>query len=103
MEVLSISTQTDPDDESDVVITSTSIPKGSHLGDVLKTKLLTQAAICKTGFFNCFTFGNGVESYKIRDSILGKTFNLGNRVSSTEALDYKEIRRFADITYSGTF
>lgn len=98
----SISTQTDPDDESDVVITSTSIPKGSHLGDT-QNQTATQAAICKTGFFNCFTFGNGVESYKIRDSILGKTFNLGNRVSSTEALDYKEIRRFADITYSGTF
>lgn len=97
-----ISTQTDPDDGSDVVITSTSIPKGSHLGDV-KNQTADQPAICKTGFFNCFTFGNGVESYKIRDSILGKTFNLGNRVSSTEALDYKEIRRFADITYSGTF
>jgi hypothetical protein len=98
----SISTQTTPDDPADVVITSTSIPKGSHLGDT-QNQTATQPAICKTGFFNCFTFGNGVESYKIRDSILGKTFNLGNRVSSTEALDYKEIRRFADITYSGTF
>lgn len=98
----SISTQTTPDDPADVVITSTSIPKGSHLGDT-QNQTTTQPAICKTGFFNCFTFGNGVESYKIRDSILGKTFNLGNRVSSTEALDYREIRRFADITYSGTF
>ena len=97
-----ISAQTTPDDPSDVVITSTSIPKGSHLGDT-QNQTTNQPAICKSGFFNCFTFGNGVESYKIRDSILGKTFNLGNRVSSTEALDYKEIRRFADITYSGTF
>lgn len=101
-ESATISTQTDPDDQSDVVITSTSIPKGSHLGDT-QDQTTNQPAICKSGFFNCFTFGNGVESYKIRDSILGKTFNLGNRVSSTEALDYKEIRRFADITYSGTF
>lgn len=97
-----VSSQTTPDDLTDVSITQNSIDKGSHLGDI-QNQTFQQAAICNTGFFNCFAFGNGVESYKIRDSILGKTFNLGNRVSSTEALDYREIRRFADITYSGTF
>jgi hypothetical protein len=56
-----------------------------------------------TGFFNCFTFGNGVESYKIRDSLIGRTFNLGERVTSVSAQDYKEARRFADITYSGVY
>jgi hypothetical protein len=60
-------------------------------------------AIITTDFFNCFAFGNGVESYKIRDSIIGATLQLGNRVSTTSAQDYREIRRFADITYSGVY
>jgi hypothetical protein len=56
-----------------------------------------------TGFFNCFCFGNGAESYKIRDSILGRTFNLGNRVTTVAAQNYKESRRTTDITYSGVY
>jgi len=60
-------------------------------------------AIVNTEFFNCFSFGNGAESYKIRDSIIGKTFNLGNRVSGVSAQDYKRTHRFADITYSGVY
>lgn len=63
----------------------------------------TTAGEVLTGFFNCFTFGNGAESYKIRDSITGRSFNLGNRVTSVSAQDYKEADRFADITYSGIY
>ena len=57
----------------------------------------------QTGFFNCFAFGNAVESYKIRDSLIGRTFNLGERITTVAAQDYKEARRFADITYSGVY
>ena len=46
-------------------------------------------------------FGNGAESYRIKDSISGKTITLGNRAFSTSAQDYKEAHRFADLTYSG--
>jgi hypothetical protein len=60
-------------------------------------------AIIDTNFFNCYAFGNGVESYKVRDSIIGRDFNLGNRVTIVSAQDYQEIRRFADITYSGVY
>ena len=62
-----------------------------------------QPAIIDTGFFNCYTFGNGAESYKIRDSIIGRTLELGNRVTSVAAQDYQQVDRFADITYSGIF
>ena len=65
-------------------------------------QLNPQPAIITLDFFNCFQFGNGVESYKINDSITGRTFNLGQRVTSTTE-DYQEIRRFADITYSGVY
>jgi hypothetical protein len=56
-----------------------------------------------TGFFNCFAFGNGIESYKVRDSLIGRAFNLGERVTTVSAQDYQEARRFADITYSGVY
>ena len=73
-----------------------------HQGN-LQNQSATQNAIIDTGFFNCITYGNGVESYKIRDSISGKPITLGNRVTTVSEQDYKEIRRFADLTYSGVY
>ena len=80
------------------------IERGNHLGNV-QNQFITGGipGIVDTGFFNCFTFGNGAESYKIRDSIVGRTFNLGERVTTVAAQDYKEADRFADITYSGVY
>ena len=75
---------------------------GFHLGNV-QDQTASQSAIIDTDFFNCFTFGNGVESYRIRDSIVGDTFQLGNRATATLGKDYKQVRRFADITYSGVY
>jgi hypothetical protein len=60
-------------------------------------------AIVTTDFFNCFSFGNGAESYKIRDSVVGKTFNLGNRIYTTSEKEYRESHRFSDLTYSGVY
>lgn len=60
-------------------------------------------AIVTTDFYNCFSFGNGAESYKIRDSIIGRTFNLGNRILTTSEKEYKEAYRYADLTYSGVY
>jgi len=81
---------------------------GNHLsngaaGDQSQDIALGIPAIIQTDFFNCFAFGNGAESYKIRDSIIGRDFNLGNRITTVAAQDYKESRRIADITYSGVY
>ena len=77
---------------------------GTHNGNVTNQNTSTQTnAVINTNFFNCFAFGNGVESYKVRDSITGKSFSLGNRVYSTSNVDYKEAHRFADLTYSGVY
>lgn len=77
---------------------------GNHSGNVQDQNIAGGIpAIIDTGFFNCFSFGNGAESYKIRDSIIGRTFNLGERVTTVSAQDYKEADRFADITYSGVY
>jgi hypothetical protein len=60
-------------------------------------------AICKLGFFNCFTFGNGVESYKIDDSLTGAPLYLGTRVNAVSQQEYKQTLRYASITYSGVY
>lgn len=77
---------------------------GNHNGNIQNQNIaLGQPAIIDTKFFNCFAFGNGAESYKIRDSIVGRPFNLGNRVTAVSKQDYKRVDRFADITYSGIY
>ena len=75
---------------------------GYHDGNV-QTQNASQPAVIDTDFGNCYSFGNGVESYRIRDSIKGKSFDLGERFFSTSAEDYQEADRFAAITYSGVF
>lgn len=78
------------------------IVNGFHVGNE-QTQTPSAPAIIRTDFFNCFSFGNGVESYKILDSIVGRTFGIGNRVMSISAEDYKRIHRYADLTYSGVY
>lgn len=77
---------------------------GNHEGNVLSQDLsIGLPAIINTSFFNCFSFGNGAESYKVLDSIVGDTFNLGNRVTAVANEEYKAARRFSDMTYSGVY
>ena len=82
--------------------TSYPITSGLHTGNI-QNQTSSLPAIIDTEFFNCFAFGNGVESYKIRDSIVGKPLEFGNRTTSTSSQDFKEAHRFADLTYSGVF
>lgn len=77
---------------------------GEHEGNVQSQDFgLNLPAIIDTDFYNCYSFGNGVESYKILDSIVGDSFNLGNRVTTTSSQDYRRVNRFADLTYSGIY
>ncbi|MDB4558177.1 hypothetical protein N9Z89_00690 [Akkermansiaceae bacterium] len=73
---------------------------GLYFGNV-QDQTSSQPAIVDTAFFNCISYGNGVESYKIRDSISGKPITLGNRVTTTSDERFAAVRRFADLTYSG--
>ena len=77
---------------------------GQHTGTRSNQNINTeQPAVIDTGFFDCYTFGNGVESYTIRDSVKGEALALGNRVTTTSAQEYQEAHRFADLTYSGVY
>jgi len=75
---------------------------GRHEGNV-QNQTATSPAIIETDFFNCFSYGNGVESFKIRDSLIGGEFSLGERTASTSEVEFKQAHRFADLTYSGVY
>ena len=98
---MATSSSTPPDDPANITILTTSV-ENVHLGNI-QSQTLSQSAIIDTSFFNCFAFGNGVESYKIRDSLVGKPLVLGNRFTTTSAEDYRQADRFADISYSGIY
>ena len=53
--------------------------------------------------FNCFCFGNGIESNTIRDSFSGKKFYINSNATSISDDEYRKINRFADLTYSGVY
>ena len=78
------------------------IVDGLHQGNVQNQTVL-DPAIVDSGFFNCFTFGNGCESYKYNDSIVGHSFYLGERYSSISEQDYQRANRYGSITYSGIY
>lgn len=73
-----------------------------HSGDI-QNQTSTLPAILNLDMFNCFSFGNGVESFKIDDGLAKTGFNIGERVTAVSEQDYKETHRYADITYSGVY
>ena len=54
-------------------------------------------------FWNCITFGNGVESDRIRDSFNLPTVQNGVKASTTLAEQYREERRKNGLIYSGIY
>jgi len=74
---------------------------GSKTGDQNQTAV--QPGIVNLGFFDCFAFGNGAESYKYLDELDGSSFDLGQRTTSVSEEDYKEANRYASVTYSGVY
>ena len=54
-------------------------------------------------WFNCYSFGNGVESDRVRDDFNAPTIGKGVRVSSTLDVPYEEERRASGMIFSGIF
>jgi len=75
---------------------------GYHQGNIVNQDATTEGVV-ELDFFNCYAFGNGVESYKIEDSSIGQSFALGERTILVSAQDFKRADRFSDITYSGVY
>ena len=98
--------ETEPNEVADDIFYEGSenyaITGGYHQGNVTNQDATTEGVV-DLDFFNCYAFGNGVESYKIEDSAVGESFQLGHRAVLVAAQDFKEADRFADITYSGIY
>ena len=54
-------------------------------------------------YSNCFTFGNGVESDRIRDDFNAPIIGKGVRASTVLEDQYKEVNKKSDIIYSGIY
>ena len=72
-----------------------------HMGSIQDQVSGVSPAIIDLETFNCFAFGNGVESYKIGDALATPGFRIGARTTAVSEQDYKEAYRYADLTYSG--
>jgi hypothetical protein len=53
--------------------------------------------------FNCFTFGNGAESHQIKDSFNKRKLFIDFCPTSNTSDEYKQVNRYADITYSDVY
>jgi len=75
-----------------------------HFGNVQNQNLATGlAAISDLSFANCYSFGNGVESYKVFDNAAENAMAIGERASGVAAEPYQESNRKASVTYSGIY
>lgn len=78
--------------------------EGYHLGaggtDIDQT--IGNAATLNLDFWNCIGWGNGFESYKIKDDFNGKALNIDTR-PNTFIDDYRENYRRGGITLSGRY
>ena len=83
---------------------------------VIKTKLYNTNSSREVGFsltlissqytlpwFNCFSYGNGVESNRIRDNFNLPFLSNGVKVSTTLETEYEEERRQYGLIYSGIY
>ena len=81
------------------------IENGFHLGDGVDdiNQTISTDLKIKLDWFNAFSYGNGVESYKIKDEFNAKSIDIGTRVSSTSKQEYKETIRTEDVTWSDVY
>ena len=78
------------------------ISDNKHQGNI-KNQSEFDPAIVELNFFNCYTQGNGVESYQYKDLFNSNYLNIDLRPVSTSVEKYKKVRRFADLTYSESY
>ena len=76
---------------------------GGGYYDVNKFKLKPKPTKVALSYFNCFSFGNGVESNRIRDDFNNIFIKNGARVSTTLQDQYKQDTRTSGLIFSGIY
>jgi len=64
---------------------------------------ITTAATLNLSFFNCYSQGNGAESYRVKDLFNSNYLSTNTRPNAVQLDGYKERRNIASLTYSGGF
>lgn len=75
------------------------IENGFHKGN-LQDQTSTLAAEIDLDYFNCFSFGNGAESYIIKDAFNQESLNVDLRPSIALLEQYTQVHRMVDFTHS---
>ena len=71
--------------------------------DIVSGEAIVELSPVNLNWFNCFAFGNGVESNRIRDDFNAPIIDKGPKVSSTFSGVYKEENIKTGLIYSGAF
>lgn len=99
--------ETEPEDTTDNIYYETEqvfdIIDGYHQGNVQNQSVTDPSAIVELDFFNCYVMGNGAESYRYKDAFNKNYLNIDLRPSSTSIEKFREVRRYADLTYSAPY
>jgi len=72
-------------------------------GNIIADSEVGGNKIFDINFYNGYSWGNGVESYKIKDAFNGKKLTTNFRGTAYEINGYKARRKPNDITYSGLY
>jgi hypothetical protein len=76
---------------------------GGNVDEGEQNQTLSQDAVVTLDFMDCYSFGNGVESFKILDRLATRSVVIGQRALAESNQDFKEADRFASVTYSGRY
>lgn len=82
------------------------IANGNHIGNIYAQWSegdITQPAVLTVDFFNCYCFGNGLESYKVKDGFNSNFLNIDYSPTTTTYESFREIFRGSDFTWGGVF
>jgi len=75
----------------------------SGTGDNDQNQTSSLPAVIDLTFFNCYTFGNGVEENFVLSGLTKPYLQLGEKVTSVSEEQYQKAVRTTDVTYSGVF
>ncbi len=78
------------------------IKNNLHQGNVAN-QTSDRPAVIMLDVFNCFCFGNGAESYRIKDRFNGNALTTDLRPTTVLEDEYKQEHKFSSITWSGIY
>tara|TARA_Y100000401_G_scaffold24830_1_gene17176 strand:- start:931 stop:6504 length:5574 start_codon:yes stop_codon:yes gene_type:complete len=85
------------------ILSTTHNIQGTNYNFITKVKLKPEPVKVGLSYFNCFSFGNGVESNRIRDDFNQQFIKNGVKASTTLQEQYLEDNRTSGLIFSGLY